>query len=73
MAKYAEVREKQRHVDAVQERGQGGALARGVWVGFTFKAKKEADKAMKEQEARANAKAEREREDEEDDSLYTLF
>lgn len=39
MAKYAEVREKQRNVEAVQEKEE--KFGRGVWVGFTFKAKKE--------------------------------
>lgn len=34
MAKYAEVKEKQRNVDAVKEREEH--IPRGVWVGFTF-------------------------------------
>ncbi|KZT68829.1 kinase-like protein [Daedalea quercina L-15889] len=34
MAKYAEVREKQRNVDRVKEKEE--SFARGVWVGFTF-------------------------------------
>jgi cell cycle protein kinase DBF2 len=34
MAKYAEVREKQRNVDRVREKEE--PLGRGVWVGFTF-------------------------------------
>ncbi|KAH7911840.1 AGC/NDR protein kinase [Hygrophoropsis aurantiaca] len=34
MAKYAEVKEKQRNVDKVKEKDE--PLARGVWVGFTF-------------------------------------
>ena len=34
MAKYAEVKEKQRNVDAVKEREE--SAPRGVWVGFTF-------------------------------------
>ncbi|KAF7310385.1 hypothetical protein HMN09_00580500 [Mycena chlorophos] len=34
MAKYAEVKEKQRNVDAVKEKEE--AFGRGVWVGFTF-------------------------------------
>jgi len=34
MAKYAEVREKQRNVDRVREKDE--PLGRGVWVGFTF-------------------------------------
>ena len=34
MEKYAEVREKQRNVEAVKEKEDG--FSRGVWVGFTF-------------------------------------
>ncbi|KAF5361697.1 hypothetical protein D9758_007342 [Tetrapyrgos nigripes] len=34
MAKYAEVREKQKNVDNVREKEE--PFARGVWVGFTF-------------------------------------
>lgn len=34
MAKYAEVREKQRNVDRMREKEE--PFARGVWVGFTF-------------------------------------
>jgi hypothetical protein len=34
MAKYAEVREKQRNVDRLRERDE--PFTRGVWVGFTF-------------------------------------
>jgi cell cycle protein kinase DBF2 len=34
MAKYAEVLEKQRNVDAVREKDDD--IGRGVWVGFTF-------------------------------------
>jgi hypothetical protein len=34
MAKYAEVREKQRNVDRVREKEE--PFTRGVWVGFTF-------------------------------------
>ncbi|KAF8824036.1 hypothetical protein HHX47_DHR9000200 [Lentinula edodes] len=34
MAKYAEVREKQKNVDKVKEKEE--AFGRGVWVGFTF-------------------------------------
>jgi cell cycle protein kinase DBF2 len=71
MAKYAEVREKQRHVDAVVERNAG--VSRGVWVGFTFKAKKEADKALREKEEKVRSKERREEEEEEEGSLYTLF
>ena len=37
MAKYAEVKEKQRNVDAVAEKDE--PFNRGVWVGFTFKRK----------------------------------
>lgn len=73
MAKYAEVREKQRHVDAVLEKGD--KFNRGVWVGFTFKAKKEAEKAVKEKEEKEEElrlqKEELERAEEE--SLYELF
>jgi len=35
MAKYAEVLEKQKNVDAVREKDDEG-FDRGVWVGFTF-------------------------------------
>lgn len=35
MAKYAEVKEKQRNVDAVKEKEE--PFSRGVWVGFTYK------------------------------------
>ncbi|KEI38472.1 uncharacterized protein L969DRAFT_88911 [Mixia osmundae IAM 14324] len=41
MAKYAEVREKARNVDAVQEKDE--PFGRGVFVGFTFKPKKRTD------------------------------
>jgi len=34
MAKYAEVREKQKNVDRVKEKEE--SFGRGVWVGFTF-------------------------------------
>jgi cell cycle protein kinase DBF2 len=34
MAKYAEVREKQRNVDRLREKDE--PFTRGVWVGFTF-------------------------------------
>jgi len=34
MAKYAEVKEKQRNVDRVKEKEE--TFGRGVWVGFTF-------------------------------------
>ena len=37
MAKYAEVREKQKNVDKVKEKEE--KFGRGIWVGFTFKAK----------------------------------
>ncbi|GAA5959762.1 hypothetical protein JCM3765_000093 [Sporobolomyces pararoseus] len=76
MAKYAEVREKQRHVDAVLEKGD--KFNRGVWVGFTFKAKKEAEKAVKEKEERERQEEEelrlqKEIERAEEESLYELF
>ena len=35
MEKYAEVIEKQRHVERVREKEE--PFARGVWVGFTFR------------------------------------
>ena len=35
MEKYAEVIEKQRHVERVKEKEE--EFARGVWVGFTFR------------------------------------
>ncbi|BGO93775.1 hypothetical protein NBRC10512_004564 [Rhodotorula toruloides] len=69
MAKYAEVREKQRHVDAVAERALDAKLARGVWVGFTFKAKKKEDRLLREKEQREKQKLQ----EEEEESLYTLF
>jgi cell cycle protein kinase DBF2 len=34
MAKYTEVKEKQRNVERVKEKQ--GSFGRGVWVGFTF-------------------------------------
>lgn len=34
MAKYAEVKEKQRNVDKMKEKE--APMTRGVWVGFTF-------------------------------------
>lgn len=34
MAKYTEVREKQKNVDRVKEKEE--SFGRGVWVGFTF-------------------------------------
>ncbi|GAA5938756.1 uncharacterized protein JCM15063_004860 [Sporobolomyces koalae] len=81
MAKYAEVREKQRHVDAVLEKGD--KFNRGVWVGFTFKAKKEADKAIRDkqdkeererqEEELRGLRGEQEAIDEEGESLYELF
>ncbi|GAA5897367.1 uncharacterized protein JCM6883_006676 [Sporobolomyces salmoneus] len=72
MAKYAEVREKQKHVDAVLEKGD--KFNRGVWVGFTFKAKKEAEKAVREKEEKERKEArEREEERDEEESLYELF
>ena len=39
MKKYAEVREKAANVDRVREKDE--AFGRGVFVGFTFKAKHE--------------------------------
>jgi hypothetical protein len=38
MAKYAEVKEKQRSVDQVKEKEE--PFNRGVWVGFTYKPRK---------------------------------
>jgi len=38
MAKYAEVKEKQRNVDQVREKDE--PFNRGVWVGFTYKPRK---------------------------------
>lgn len=35
MQKYAEVKEKQKNVDAVREKDE--PFGRGVWVGFTYK------------------------------------
>ncbi|GAA5918223.1 hypothetical protein JCM6882_003016 [Rhodosporidiobolus microsporus] len=67
MAKYAEVREKQRHVDAVAESRTAGG-SRGVWVGFTFKAKKDGKGARG-----APREGEEEGEGGEEESLYTLF
>ena len=44
MAKYAEVREKQRNVEAVQDLAAADSKhARSVWVGFTFKARSQDD------------------------------
>ncbi|GAA5876814.1 hypothetical protein JCM16303_006293 [Sporobolomyces ruberrimus] len=75
MAKYAEVREKQRHVDAVVEKGD--KFNRGVWVGFTFKAKKEAEKAVRDKEDKEKKEEElralKEMERAEEESLYELF
>ena len=82
MAKYAEVRDKQRAVDGVAERALDAKLARGVWVGFTFKAKKEADKALRERERAEGRSAsggsgggdgQQLREEDEEEQLYTLF
>ncbi|GAA5915785.1 hypothetical protein JCM8208_003885 [Rhodotorula glutinis] len=74
MAKYADVRDKQRAVDGVAERALDAKLARGVWVGFTFKAKKEADKAMRERErAEGGQGAQQARDEDEEEQLYTLF
>ncbi|GAA5840074.1 hypothetical protein JCM3766R1_000666 [Sporobolomyces carnicolor] len=86
MAKYAEVREKQRHVDAVVEKAD--KFNRGVWVGFTFKAKKDADQAIRDQERREQERRVERASDgstaaaaaatahaavEEDETLYELF
>ena len=60
MAKYAEVREKQKNVDKVKEKEE--KFGRGVWVGFTFKAKKD------ESPIRAD-----EEETEEEEETLTLF
>ncbi|GJN92379.1 hypothetical protein Rhopal_005409-T1 [Rhodotorula paludigena] len=74
MAKYAEVREKQRHVDGVAERALDAKLARGVWVGFTFRAKKDAERALRDKEEKERRRAEDDEEGEEgDEALYTLF
>lgn len=68
MAKYAEVREKQKNVDKVKEKEE--KFARGVWVGFTFK--------TKDAEGFKSAAGEREEEEEgeeegEGEELETLF
>ncbi|WFD23465.1 serine/threonine-protein kinase dbf2 [Malassezia equina] len=36
MAKYKEVQEKQRHVEAMEAKNGAGDGGRGMWVGFTF-------------------------------------
>ncbi|KAM0790732.1 hypothetical protein ACM66B_004587 [Microbotryomycetes sp. NB124-2] len=62
MAKYAEVREKQRNVDKVREKDDG--VARNLFVGFTFKAR----------DAKAELlPAERLAGHEEEEELETLF
>jgi len=71
MAKYAEVREKQRHVDAVLEKGD--KFNRGVWVGFTFKDKKGAEKAQKVREEEERKRELEMGQQEEETSLYELF
>lgn len=38
MAKYAEVKEKQKNVDAVRETEE--PFNRGIWIGFTYKPRK---------------------------------
>jgi cell cycle protein kinase DBF2 len=43
MAKYAEVKEKQRNVDAVKEKEE--PVDRAVWIGFTFKPHGKIDEA----------------------------
>lgn len=65
MAKYAEVREKQRNVDRVREKED--KFDRGVFVGFTFKAR---DDAIKQREREL---LDRDILDEDDDTLETLF
>lgn len=69
MAKYAEVREKQRNVDRVREKDDG-AFNRGVFVGFTFKAR--GDKAVKDRE-RELLEKDMEDDDGEGETLETLF
>lgn len=44
MAKYAEVKEKQRNVDQVKEKDE--PFNRGVWVGFTYKPRKAAQEEV---------------------------
>lgn len=68
MAKYAEVLEKQRNVEAVKEKDDGGG--RGVWVGFTF-GKNGPGKGMERMKGLGGGGGE----DEEDDSgsLATIF
>lgn len=73
MAKYAEVREKQRHVDGVAERALDAKLARGVWVGFTFRAKKDAERALRDKEDKERRRAGDDEGEEGDEALYTLF
>lgn len=48
MAKYQEVKEKQKNVDKVAEKDE--PFGRGVWVGFTYKPRGKA-----EHEVRAGA------------------
>jgi cell cycle protein kinase DBF2 len=69
MAKYAEVREKQKNVDKVREKEE--KFGRGVWVGFTFKAKRKGEAMIdlqQEQDGRDD-----DAEGEEEDELVTLF
>lgn len=61
MAKYAEVREKQKNVDKVKEKEE--KFGRGIWVGFTFKAKKDEREALRA----------REEEEDGEEGLVTLF
>lgn len=68
MAKYAEVREKQRNVDRVLEKEE--KFNRGVWVGFTFKAKKDVDMAAA---LASRASGNNNDDDEDDGELVTLF
>lgn len=64
MAKYAEVREKQKNVDKVREKEE--KFGRGVWVGFTFKAKRKGEEVMEAEE-------EKDTEEEGEEELVTLF
>ncbi|KZT58543.1 AGC/NDR protein kinase [Calocera cornea HHB12733] len=70
MAKYAEVKEKQRNVDNVKEKDDPGA--RGIWIGFTFGKNGLGPRArggQKELEAAARAV----REASEDGHMATIF
>lgn len=61
MAKYAEVKEKQRNVERVKEKDD--MFGRGVWVGFTFGKNNAAGQAV----ARLTAL------DDDTDALATIF